>query len=221
MTGGAAPRERERLLRVALTGGIATGKSYVLARLRRRGVPTIDADRLARDAVRPGRPAWTALVERFGPEICDADGRLDRARLGAVVFSDAAARRDLEAIVHPPVRAAIDDWFAARLGDPDTPFAVADIPLLFETGREAAFDRVVVTACRPAAQERRIVARDGLSPDAARRRMAAQLPVDYKAGRADFVIRTDGAFEETDRQVDAVCSALLRRAPRDAPGARR
>ena len=210
MTECSTAPEGGRLLRVALTGGIATGKSYVLARLNDCGVPTIDADQLARDVVRPGRPAWTALVARFGPEICHADGRVDRARLGAIVFADAAARADLEAIVHPPVREAIADWFDARGAEPEASFAVADIPLLYETGRGEAFDRVVVTACRPETQQRRVVARDALSAEAARRRIAAQLPIDYKVARADFVVWTDGTFEETDRQVDAIGSALRR-----------
>ena len=205
------------MLRVAVTGGIATGKSYVLARLGAHGVPTIDADRLAREVVRPGQPAWAALLERFGSGIRHPDGQVDRARLGAIVFSDAAARADLEAIVHPPVREAIADWFEARAAEADGAFAVADIPLLYETEREQSFDRVVVTACRPETQERRIVARDGLAVEAARRRMAAQLPIDYKVARADFVIRTDATFEETDRQVDEVWSALRRTEPGGAP----
>ena len=220
MTVRSPGREGGRLLRVALTGGIATGKSYVLARLGRRGVPTIDADRLAREVVRPGRPAWTALVERFGSEICRPDREVDRARLGALVFADAAARADLEAIVHPPVREAIADWFEARAAERDVRFAVADIPLLYETGRERTFDCVVVAACRPETQERRVVARDGLTVAAARRRIAAQLPIDRKVARADFVVRTDGTFEETDRQVDAVLAALGRRAPGAAPRSR-
>ncbi len=213
MTAPSPGPEGGRLLRVALTGGIATGKSYVLARLRGHGVPTIDADRLAREVVRPGRPAWAALVARFGAEICRPDRRVDRARLGAIVFSDAAARADLEAIVHPPVRKAMADWFETRRAETGVPFAVADIPLLFETGRERSFDRVVVAACPPETQERRVVARDGLAVEAARSRMAAQLPIDYKIARADFVIRTDGTFEETDRQVDAVWAALRRGEP--------
>ena len=220
MTGSRAVPQPGGLLRVALTGGIATGKSYVLTRLGARGIPTVDADRLAREVVQPGRPAWTALVERFGSGVCDPGGHLDRARLGEIVFSDAAARADLEAIVHPPVRAAIAAWFDARAADASTPFAVADIPLLFETGRERAFDRVVVTACRPETQERRIVARDGLPIAEARRRLAAQLPVDHKVARADFVIRTDGTLEETDRQVDALCSALAHGDRGEAPESR-
>ena len=220
MTGRPPARRADGLLRVALTGGIATGKSYVLAQLGRRGVPTIDADRLARDVVRPGRPAWAALVERFGADICRPDRQVDRARLGSIVFADAVARADLEAIVHPPVRQAIADWFEAREADARVSLAVADIPLLYETGREGSFDRVVVTACPPEVQERRIVARDGLPVAEARRRMEAQLPIEHKADRADFVVRTDGTFEETDRQVDAVLGALRRRAPVAKPGTR-
>lgn len=220
MTAPPPARPADRLLRVALTGGIATGKSYVLARLGRRGVPTIDADRVARDVVRPGRPAWSALVERFGADICRPDRQVDRARLGGIVFADAVARADLEAIVHPPVRRAIAEWFEAREAEARVPLAVADIPLLYETGREEVFDRVVVTACPREMQERRIVDRDGLPVAEARRRIEAQLPVEHKAARADFVVRTDGTFEETDRQVDALHEALRRGASGAEPGTR-
>ena len=221
MTSHPPARQADGLLRVALTGGIATGKSYVLARLGRRGVPTIDADRVARDVVRPGRPAWAALVERFGADICRPDRQVDRARLGGIVFADAAARADLEAIVHPPVRQAIADWFEAREAEARSTLAVADIPLLYETRREGSFDRVVVTACPPEMQERRIVDRDGLPVEEARRRIEAQLPIEHKAARADFVVRTDGTFEETDRQVDAVLEALRRGAPGATAATRR
>ena len=222
MTSRPRARQADGLLRVALTGGIATGKSYVLAQLGRRGVPTIDADRVARDVVRPGRPAWAALVERFGADICRPDRQVDRARLGGIVFADAVARADLEAIVHPPVRQAIADWFEAREAEAReaearAALAVADIPLLYETRREGSFDRVVVTACPSEMQERRIVARDGLPVAEARRRIEAQLPIEHKTARADFVIRTDGTLEETDRQVDAVLEALRRGAPGAEP----
>lgn len=196
------------MLRVALTGGIATGKSYVLARFAARGVPTVDADSLAREVVRPGRPAWTAIKARFDPELFARDGTLDRRRLAALVFDDAAARADLEAIVHPRVRAEIDDWFE-RLGAARTAsFGVADVPLLFETGRAAAFDRVVVTACAAAAQLTRLAQRDRLSAAEGRKRLEAQLPTGVKTARADFVVRTDGSFDETDRQVESICREL-------------
>jgi len=192
--------------RVALTGGIATGKSHVRARLATLGVPTIDADRLARDAVAPGTAGLNEVVRRFGPTILDERGSLDRKKLAAIVFTDPAARRDLEAIVHPRVRAAIDDWFAALPAA--TAFAVADIPLLYETGREAEFDSVIVVAADPETQVERVMTRDSASEADARARLAAQLPIDHKARRADFVIRTDGTFAETDGQIDAVLHQL-------------
>ena len=192
--------------RVALTGGIATGKSHVTLRLLRAGVPVVDADVAARHAVAPGTPGLAAVVDRFGGNVLTADGRLDRAKLGALVFADPQARRDLEAIVHPLVRAHLEQFFD-RL-PPDTPFAVADIPLLYETGREADFDVVVVVAATPDTQIARVMARDGLSREDAERRLAAQWPIEKKVALADEVIRTDGTFDETDAQVDALLARL-------------
>ena len=192
---------------MALTGGIATGKSHVRSRFEALGVPTIDADTLAREAVAPGTPGLTEVVRRFGPDICDSTGALDRKRLGAVVFADADARQALEAIIHPVVREMTDKWFASL--DPAAhPFAIADIPLLFEAGRDRDFDTVVVVACDPATQLRRLMARDGISEDAARLRIAAQLPVEEKAAHADYVICTDGSFDATDRQIEQVLDQL-------------
>ena len=200
------------MLRVALTGGIATGKSDVLARFAARGVPTVDADRLAREVVEPGRPAWTALRARFDPALFTPDGALDRRRVAALVFDDAAARADLEAIVHPHVRAAIDAWFERQAAAAAAPFGVADIPLLFETDRAGEFDRVIVTACDAATQLARLAQRDRLAPDEGRKRLAAQLPTAVKTARADFVVRTGGSFDETDRQVESIYRALTGRA---------
>jgi dephospho-CoA kinase len=201
------------MLKVALTGGIATGKSYVRGRLAALGAPTLDADRLAREAVAPGSPGFHAVVARFGSDVVAPDGTLDRARLAAIVFADEAARHDLEAIVHPVVYANIEAWLAALAAQaPAPPLAVVDIPLLFETGRAGAFDAVVVVACAPALQVARVIARDGATEAEARRRLAAQWPIEEKVRRADLVIRTDGSFEDTDRQVQEVYAALLRRA---------
>jgi dephospho-CoA kinase len=197
-----------RPLRVGLTGGIATGKSYVRQQLAARGVPTLDADALAREAVAPGSPGLAAVAARFGPGVIAADGSLDRGRLGRIVFADPRARADLEAIVHPRVYQAITAWYAALPAA--TPFAVADVPLLYETGHAAEFDRVIVTACDPATQIARVMARDALSAEDARRRLAAQWPIADKAARANYVIRTDGSYEETDRQVAGVLRALER-----------
>ena len=197
------------MLRVALTGGIATGKSYVRLRMDALGIPTLDADQLAREAVAPGTSALGAIIEEFGKQVLSADGTLDRPRLGALVFADPDARRALERIVHPQVYAAIDAWFECRTER----LAVADIPLLFETGHDDAFDVVVVTYCPPDVQIARIVARDGLSEAAARDRVAAQWPVAEKVRRADYVIRTDGTFAETDGRVGTVVGMYTRPKP--------
>jgi dephospho-CoA kinase len=198
------------VLHAALTGGIATGKSYCLGRLAALGVPTIDADRLARLAVAPGSAGLTAVVERFGGGVLRDDGTLDRSSLARIIFADRTARADLEAIVHPEVYRRIREWLA-QLPLP-TPSAVADIPLLFETGHEHDFDRVIVAACSADEQLRRLVQRDGLSDADARARLAAQSPIDEKVRRAHFVIRTDGSFEETDAEIRRVHHALTRNA---------
>lgn len=194
------------MIKVGLTGGIATGKSYVVRLLRDAGVPVIDSDVLARQAVAPGTPGLAAITARFGAGLVTASGELDRAALGELVFRDAEARRDLEAIVHPVVRRGIADFFSSVA--PGTPLAVADIPLLFETHGERHFDTLVVVACKPAAQIERVMARDGLSREAAERRVAAQLPIEEKVRRADYVIRTDGTFADTDAQVTSLLDSL-------------
>jgi dephospho-CoA kinase len=187
------------MLRAALTGGIASGKSYCLSRFAALGAPTIDADRLARDAVAPGTSGFRRVVERFGAGILLADGTLDRPALGRIVFADRGARADLEAIIHPEVYRRIGEWFADLPAG--TRVAIADIPLLFETGQEHDFDRVIVAACAPAEQLRRLMARDNLSREAALARLEAQWPIEAKAARADIVIETDGSYAETDAAV--------------------
>jgi dephospho-CoA kinase len=194
------------MLRVALTGGIATGKSYCLARFGSLGVPVIDADQLARDAVAPGSRALEEVAVSFGAAILRPDGSLDRASLGRIVFNDRAARADLEAIVHPEVYRRISEWLATL--PPRTRVAIADIPLLFETGHTHDFDRVVVVACDPREQLRRLIARDGLSERDARARLDSQWPIEEKEARADYVIRTDGTVADTDSQVRTVYEVL-------------
>ncbi len=148
-----------RPLRIALTGGLATGKSFCLAAFARLGAPVIDADTLARAAVEPGTPGLALVVRRFGTGVLAADGRLSRDALSRLVFKDADARRDLEAIVHPEVYAGIRRWFDELTG---APAGVAEIPLLYETDHAGDFDRVVVAACSRDEQKRRAMARDGL-----------------------------------------------------------
>jgi dephospho-CoA kinase len=195
-----------KLRRLALTGGIATGKSHVRGVFEALGVPTIDSDLLARQAIAPGTPGLAAVVSRFGPSVLDADGAVDRQTLGKIVFADPDARTALEGIVHPEVRRATEQWFVSL--DPRHPFAIADIPLLYEVGRDRDFAAVIVAACAPDTQLRRVVERDRLSESEARQRIAAQLPIEEKASRADYVIRTDGTFEETARQVREVYDRL-------------
>lgn len=192
--------------RIALTGGIATGKSYVANRLKEAGVPMVDADVLSREVVAPGTPGLAAVRRRFGPDAVRRDGTMDRVRIAQIVFKDKRARLDLEAIIHPAVQKAIDEFFA---GLPKrTAFAVADIPLLYETGRDRQFDEVIVVACPREMQLQRVMERNKLSKEDAERRLNAQLPIEEKAKKAKHVIRTDGSFEETDAQVAAMLKLL-------------
>ena len=195
------------MLRVALTGGIATGKSYVLGQLRQHGVPCLDADALARDATAPGTELARAIAERFGRGVIAADGAVARHELGSLVFADEQARRDLEALVHPVVYRAIAAGLRTLELAGDTPLAVVDVPLLYESGHEADFDRVIVTACPVETQITRLVER-GLSEREARRRIEAQLSTADKTARADFVIQTDGSLADTDRRVREILENL-------------
>jgi dephospho-CoA kinase len=180
----------------------------VRAQFAQLGVPTIDADRLARDAVAPGTAGLAAVVRRFGPEVLDTSGALDRRTLASIVFADASARRDLESIIHPEVQRLTDEWFAS-LDASSHGFAIADIPLLYEVGREKDFEVVIVTACSPETQVRRVIERDHLTEAEARQRLAAQMPIEEKVRRADFVISTEGTIDDTNRRVREVFEALV------------
>jgi dephospho-CoA kinase len=195
------------LLKVALTGGIATGKSYVLTRLRDRGVPTIDADEIVHDVLGPGTPTTKAIATQFGSVFLRPDGAIDRTLLGTKVFGDRESRLQLEAIIHPVVYETIRKWYASL----DRPMGVASVPLLFETHREGDFDFVAVTVCPPEVQLQRILERDRISEAEARQRIAAQMPAEQKAQRADFVILTGGTTIATDRQIDELLIAMSKR----------
>jgi len=193
------------MLKVALTGGIATGKSYVLAKLRDRGVATIDADDIVHAQLGPRTATTKTIAAQFGKALLKPDGSVDRGLLGARVFSDPATRLAIEAIVHPVVYNEIGRWFETL----DRPIGVASIPLLFETGRQGDFDFVVVTACTPEQQRERLVERDRMTEAEARRRIAAQMPSDEKAKRANYVIMTGGSKLATDKQVEELLVELL------------
>jgi dephospho-CoA kinase len=201
------------MLKIALTGGIATGKSYVVAELRRRGIACLDADALAHGVTAAGTEATAAIADRFGRDVLDASGAVDRRKLGAMVFADTGARRDLEAIVHPAVYRAITAGFRAFEMLGDTALVVADIPLLYETGREKEFDRVIATVCSRATQLDRLRQR-GLNYAEAVLRLAAQISAADKASRADYVIDTDGSFDDTKRTIDGLLEALHKAQPK-------
>jgi dephospho-CoA kinase len=196
-----------QMKRIALTGGMGTGKSHVRAVFAALGVPTIDADTLARDVVAHGTPGFDAVVAKFGRGILNADGDLDRRALAAQVFGDTAKRHELEAILHPAIKGAIDQWFAA-LDQSAQPFAIADIPLLYEVGLDKEYDAVIVTTCAPQTQVKRIMARDNLDAGEVQHRLDAQLPLEEKVKRADYVIDTNGSLVQTNVQVHKLYNEL-------------
>ena len=189
-----------------LTGGVGMGKSTAAQTLCGRGVPVVDTDELARQIVQPGEPALAEIQNQFGKDIVASDGRLRRDELARVIFSDAAARRKLEAILHPRIRqgwlAQIEVW-----RNEGHEIAVVVIPLLFETQAESHFDRILCVACSPAAQQERLAAR-GWDADQIRQRVAAQLPVEQKIARSHFVIWTEGLLEVQHRQVGQILRKL-------------
>ncbi|HVO21139.1 MAG TPA: dephospho-CoA kinase [Anaeromyxobacter sp.] len=205
---------------VGLTGGIASGKSTFAARLRERGVPVVDADALARQVVEPGAPALAEVAQVFGPSVLLPGGRLDRRRMGALVFADPAARRRLEAITHPAIRAAMAEE-VRRLSALGHLLAFYDVPLLFEAGLEAELDAVVVIWAPREVQLERLSRRDRLAPAEAEARLAAQLSLEEKAARADFVVANDGPPEalgdKADRLLGDLRRGLGRRLPNDPP----
>jgi dephospho-CoA kinase len=200
------------MLRLGLTGGIASGKSAVAAMLREMGFAVLDADALAHRLTEPGLPAYDEVVREFGPTILGANKRIDRAKLAAVVFADRAKLDRLNAIVHPRVEDALmhqlDEW--ARNGRRDAAFVEA--ALLVEAGYHKKLDGLVVAWSRPEQQLERLRSR-GLSDEEARRRIAAQLPVAEKLRYATEKIDCSGSLEDTRRQVEALAAKLRKQNP--------
>jgi len=208
---------RRPFLLVGLTGGIATGKSTVSEIFRRLGCEVIDADLLAREVVEPGEPAFAEIVAEFGPDVLGPDGRLDRKRLGAVVFADPARRRRLEAITHPRIRIKFAERLQELIARGFAGLVIFDAPVMIESGNYTHMDRLVVVATDPATQRARAVGRDGDRADV-ERRIASQMPIAEKAKLADYVVDNSGTPEATAAQVRRVHAALLaeldaRRAP--------
>jgi len=194
--------------RIGLTGGIASGKSTVAELFAGRGVPVLDTDQIARDVVEPGEPALAAVVAAFGTGILGPDGRLDRAALRARIFSDAGARRTLEAILHPAIRAEL----AHRSARSGGPYQMLVIPLLVEGGRIDAVDRVLVVDCPVEVQLERLQARDGETAESAAKILAAQASREARLAAADDVIVNAGSLEELAAQVAALDLEYRKRA---------
>ncbi|MGH1562752.1 dephospho-CoA kinase [Mumia sp. DW29H23] len=193
------------MTRVGLTGGIGAGKSAVTALLRDRGAVVVDADVLSREVVEPGTPGLAAVVERFGDQVLGPDGRLDRPALGALVFADAAARRDLEGIIHPLVRARAVELEAAA--GPDA-VVVHDVPLLVETGQAGRYDVVVVVDAPVDVQIERLVSQRGMTRAEAESRIGAQASRDERLAAADVVIDNTGSLDDLEREVDRLWARL-------------
>lgn len=192
---------------IGLTGGIASGKSAVARLLRARGAAVVDADALAREVVEPGQPALADLVDAFGPAVLGADGRLDRKRLGAIVFADAAARAKINAITHPRIGARSREEVAAAAARGHG-VVFYEAALLVENGSYKGLDALIVVAASPAVQERRLIERDGMGADDAKARIASQLPVEDKKKVATWVIENDGDLAALEQRVDEVVSEI-------------
>jgi dephospho-CoA kinase len=190
---------------VGLTGGIGSGKSLAAELLAAHGATIVDADVLAREVVAPGTPGLAAVGDRFGEAVLHPDGSLDRAALGAIAFGDPAARRDLEAIIHPLVRERAAELTAAA---PPGAVVVQVIPLLVETGQQGNFDLVVVVDVDPAVQLSRITQRDGLSEPEAQARIRAQAGREARLAAADLVLANNGTPVELSAAVDRLWEVL-------------
>lgn len=195
------------MLWIGLTGGIACGKSSVTRILRSKGLPVIDADELAREVVRSGTPGLAEVAQVFGPEAIGADGELNRKRIGELVFGHPEKLAQLEAIIHPRVRARQDEK-RRELEARGERLAFYDVPLLFEKKMEPLFDRVVTVACTPELQIERLMARNSLSRPEAEVRIRAQIPIDEKVRRAHDVIWNNGDWAALELAVEAYLARL-------------
>jgi len=195
------------MLRIGLTGGIASGKSTVAALLRDRDCPVLDADVLTHELLEPGQAAYDEVLREFGPGILTSSKMVDRRKLGAIVFADSARRARLNQIMHPRIQQVARNWFSALERSEGPEFAFEDAALILEAGAKELFDRVVVCWCLPQQQIKRLMAR-GLTLDDAQKRIASQMPIDEKRKLADDVIDCSATIAETEHQVDALVLKL-------------
>ena len=198
-----------RFLLVGLTGGIATGKSTVSQMFAHLGAKIVDADLLAREVVMPGQPALAEIAAEFGPGVLQADGSLDRKRLGDIVFGNPEKRRRLEQITHPAIYLRQQRILSVYEEEAFEGVVLWDAAVLIESGGHKRMDKLVVVLTDPATELARLMARDAMTEDVARTRIAAQMPVADKAALADYVIDNSGSRAETERQVRDVYARLL------------
>lgn len=189
-------------MNIGLTGGIACGKSTVAAMLAARGAILVDADAIAREVVEPGSPALGEIAVRFGQDVINEDGSLHRKRLGEIVFADPNAKRDLEQILHPRIRQIMMGRMRENESRYPDKLVVVDVPLLYESKLESWFSEVMVVYVPREIQLTRLIQRDGLTTELAERRLSAQLPIDEKKARADYVIDNQGSLSATEEQVE-------------------
>lgn len=199
-------QDKPATLSVGLTGGIGSGKSEVLKRLKARGATVVDADLAARRVVEPGTDGYDAVVKEFGSEVVGPDGALDRPKLGAIVFADPGKLAALNAIVHPRVAALMAEWADAA---PEGGIVVYDIPLLVEGGADRGYAAVIVVDADEEVRYARLLANRGMSRADAAARMAAQASREDRLAAADYVIANNGSLEDLDQETDRVWSELL------------
>jgi dephospho-CoA kinase len=204
-----------RRLRIGLTGGVASGKSTVARRFMELGVPVIDADAAARAVVAPGKPGLAAVSERFGPSVLAENGELDRRALRDLIFKDPSLRRDLEAILHPLIRADMEQSAETAIG----PYVVLDIPLLVEGGSRDRVDRILVVDADETMQLQRVMARDGCTEQQARAILASQASRSVRLAAADDVLLNTGTVTDLRQAVDHLHQRYLRLAEAHRPGA--
>lgn len=189
-------------MNIGLTGGIATGKSTVSQMLERRGAALVDADRIAREVVEPGQAPLRQIAERFGQAVLNEDGTLNRRKLGQIVFSDEAERKALEAITHPAIRALMKERMARLEAERPDRLVVVDVPLLFESKLQSLFEQVLVVYVPRSVQLARLMERDGLAEEEARKRLDAQMDIEDKKRLADYVIDNSAGLAETEEQIE-------------------
>lgn len=195
------------MIKIALTGGIASGKSTVAALLRQSGLPVLDSDAIARMVVAPGKPAWQALRRHLGEEFFGPDGVLDRQAVARQVFTRPDAREQLNRLLHPHISRELQDRLA-QLEAQGEPLVVVEVPLLFELGLENLYDRVIVVYADAETQQRRLHRRDCRLPGEAAGILAAQGSLRQKAARADFVVDNSGDMAQTREQVEKIIAEL-------------